>query len=250
MTAANQPGVAIFGATSAIAQAVARIYAGEGARLFLAGRNETHLDAIASDLRVRGATDVRVHVVDFGVANSCASACEAARAELGRIDVALIAHGTNVDQASCERDDAALREAIQVNFTSYASLLVRIAAIMEAQRSGSLVAIGSAAGDRGKRRNYIYGSAKAGIAVLMEGLMGRLSRAGVRVTLVKPGFVDTPMTASFRKGPLWISSSTAGRLIVRAVRAGKSTVYIPGFWRWVMTVLSLVPQRIFARLDL
>ena len=163
---------------------------------------------------------------------------------------ALRLHGTLPDQSLCERDDDALREAIAVNFTSYACLLIQLANVMEAQARGSLVAIGSAAGDRGKRRNYIYGAAKGGVAILLEGLMGRLARAGVRVTLVKPGFVDTPMTAAFAKGPLWISSDRAGRIIVRAIRKGKTTVYVPGFWRWIMAVLRVVPQRLFARLDL
>jgi short-subunit dehydrogenase len=244
------PAVAIFGATSAIAQAVARIYAADGARFFLAGRNEAHLRAIADDLHVRGAASVQVHAVDFREAEACAAACDAATRALGALDVALVAHGTLPDQAACERDDAALREALAVNFTSYACLLMQLANAMEAQRRGSLVAIGSAAGDRGKRRNYVYGAAKAGIAVLQEGLMGRLARAGVRVTLVKPGFVDTPMTAAFAKGPLWISPERAARIIVRAIRNGKTTVYVPWFWRWIMAVLRAMPQRLFARLDL
>ena len=249
MTPAGR-GVAIFGATSAIAQAVARIYAAEGARFFLAGRNDTHLRDIAEDLRIRGAPMVHVETVDFRDVEACASVCDAARRALGTVDVALVAHGTLPDQPACERDDAALREALAVNFTSYACLLAQLANAMEAQRSGSLVAIGSAAGDRGKRRNYVYGAAKAGVAVFQEGLMGRLAGAGVRVTLVKPGFVDTPMTAAFAKGPLWISSESAGRIIVRAIRAGRTTVYVPWFWPWIMAVLRVVPQRLFARLDL
>lgn len=244
------PAVAIFGATSAIAQCVARIYAAEGARFFLAGRNPEHLRAVAEDLRVRGASDVQVETADFQFVETCAAVCTQATRALGVIDVALVAHGTLPDQSLCERDDDALREAIAVNFTSYACLLIQLANVMEAQARGSLVAIGSAAGDRGKRRNYIYGAAKGGVAILLEGLMGRLARAGVRVTLVKPGFVDTPMTAAFAKGPLWISSDRAGRIIVRAIRKGKTTVYVPGFWRWIMAVLRVVPQRLFARLDL
>lgn len=243
-------GVAIFGATSAIAQAVARIYATDGARFFLAGRNEAHLRAIAADLRVRGAGSVHVETVDFRDVEACTSVCDAATRALGTLDVALVAHGTLPDQPACERDDATLREALAVNFTSYACLLAQLANAMEAQRRGSLVAIGSAAGDRGKRRNYVYGATKAGIAVFQEGLMGRLADAGVRVTLVKPGFVDTPMTAAFAKGPLWISPERAGRIIVRAVRNGRTTVYVPWFWRWIMAVLRVVPQRLFARLDL
>jgi short-subunit dehydrogenase len=243
-------GVAIFGATSAIAQAVARIYAADGARFFLAARNEAHLHAIAEDLRVRGAAGVQVATVDFRDVEACTSVCAAAVLALGAIDVALVAHGTLPYQSACERDDAALREALAVNFTSYACLLAQLANAMEAQGRGSLVAIGSAAGDRGKRRNYVYGAAKAGIAVFQEGLMGRLAGAGVRVTLVKPGFVDTPMTAAFPKGPLWISSERAGRIIVHAIRNGTTTVYVPWFWRWIMAVLRIVPQRLFTRLDL
>lgn len=247
---ASNMGVAIFGATSAIAQSVARAYAAEGARFFLVGRNAERLGVVAADLRVRGAAEVQVKVADFADPGACAPLCvEAARA-LGTIDVALVAHGTLPDQEACERDDAALREAIAVNFTSYACLLTQLANVMEAQGRGSLVAIGSAAGDRGKRRNYVYGAAKAGIAVLQEGLMGRLARAGVHVTLVKPGFVDTPMTSAFDKGLLWTSPERAARAIVRAVRAGKTTVYVPWFWRWIMAALRVVPQRLFARLDL
>ena len=247
---ASGPAVAIFGATSAIAQSVARIYAAEGARFFLAGRNAEHLNAVAEDLRVRGASDVHVDTADFALVEKCAPLCEAAARALGVIDVAFVAHGTLPDQALCERDPAALAEAITVNFTSYACLLTQLANTMESQGRGSLVAIGSAAGDRGKRRNYIYGAAKSGIATLQEGLMGRLARTGVRVTLVKPGFVDTPMTAAFAKGPLWISSDRAARIIVRAIRNGATTVYVPWFWRWIMALLRVVPQRLFARLDL
>jgi short-subunit dehydrogenase len=247
---ASNTGVAIFGATSAIAQSVARLYAAEGARFFLAGRNAERLHVVAGDLRVRGAAEVHVHAADFADLATCAPLCiEAARA-LGAIDVALVAHGTLPDQDACERDDAALREAIAVNFTSYACLLTQVANVLEAQGHGSLAAIGSVAGDRGKRRNYVYGAAKAGIAVLLEGLMGRLARAGVHVTLVKPGFVDTPMTASFDKGLLWTSPERAARAIVRAIRARRTTVYVPWFWRWIMAALRVVPQRLFARLDL
>ena len=244
------PGIAIFGATSAIAQAVARIYAAEGARFFLVGRNAEHLRAVAEDLRVRGASSVEIESVDFRFAETCAPPCDAAKRALGVVDVALVAYGTLPDQSLCERDEKALREALAVNFTSHACLLMQLANILESQGGGSLVSIGSPAGDRGRRRNYVYGAAKGGIAVLQEGLMGRLARAGVKVTLVKPGFVDTPMTASFRKGLLWISADRAGRIIVRAIRNGKSTVYVPWFWRWIMTILRVVPQRLFARLDL
>jgi len=155
------PGIAIFGATSSIAQAVARIYAADGARFFLVGRNDTWLQAIAADLRVRGAASADVAIADFREVDTCSALCDAATQALGTIDVVLIAHGTLPDQSTCERDDASMREALDVNFTSYAVLLTRLANVLESQRRGTLVAIGSVAGDRGKRRNYVYGAAKA-----------------------------------------------------------------------------------------
>jgi short-subunit dehydrogenase len=243
-------GVAIFGATSAIAQATARAFASEGARFFLVGRSRERLEAVAADLAVRGASEVRVHVADFLAIEDWTALCATAKEALGTIDIALVAHGTLPDQAACERDETALRDALAVNFLSYANLLLGLAGILEAQGSGSLVAIGSAAGDRGKRRNYVYGAAKAGIAVIQQGLMGRLTRAGVHVLLVKPGFVDTPMTAEFAKGPLWIGPDRAAVAIVDGIRRRRSTIYVPWFWRWIMFALRLLPDRVFARLDL
>lgn len=241
--------VAIFGATSAIAQSFARRYAGEGARFVLIGRTPDRLEAVASDLRVRGAAEVTTVLADFSNPD-CRALCDAAKQELGAIDIALVAHGQLTDQPASESDSAKLRETFDVNFLSHAQLLLGLANILEAQGSGSLVAIGSAAGDRGKKSNYIYGSAKAGIAVLQQGLMARMRGKGVHVLLVKPGFVDTPMTAEFRKGLLWIGPDRAAASIVAAINAKRTTIYVPFFWRFIMLGLRALPDSVFVRIGL
>lgn len=241
--------IAIFGATSAIAQAFARQCTADGARFFLVARSEERLLAVASDLRVRGAADVVTGVADFANPD-CRELCASAQAALGTIDIALIAHGELTDQDATERDETRLRRTFDVNFVSHAQLLLGLANVLEQQRSGSLVAIGSAAGDRGKKSNYVYGAAKAGIAVIQQGLMARLAGTGVHVLLVKPGFVDTPMTADFKKGLLWIGAERAASAILSGIRRRRSTIYVPGFWRVIMFGLRLLPDSLFVRLRL
>lgn len=243
-------GIAIFGATSAIAQAFARALAPEGARFYLAGRSRERVEAVAADLRARGATRVDTGVADFGDLDAARACCREAQAALGTVDIALVAHGSNFDQAVAEREGPALEQALAVNLTSHLVILLALGAILEAQRHGTLVAIGSAAGDRGKERNYLYGATKAAIAVFQQGMMGRLARAGAHALLVKPGFVDTPMTAQFRKGPLWITPERAAASIVAAIRARKTTVYVPWYWRFIMLALRALPDRLFIRLGL
>lgn len=243
-------GVVIFGATSAIAQACARLLAAEGGRFFLVARQADNLNAVADDLRVRGASSVNNAVADLLELGRHRELCRAAQVQLGCIDIAVVAHGVLPDQARCEVDSDQAQRAIAANFTSAASLLLELAPILEAQRQGSLVVFGSVAGDRGKRSNYIYGAAKAGLHVLQQGLMTRLAPLGVHVLLVKPGFVDTPMTAGFRKGLLWTTPERAARAIVGAIERRRMTIYVPWYWRAIMLVIRILPDRIFVRLKL
>lgn len=243
-------GIVIFGATSAIAQSCARLLAAEGGRFFLVARQAENLSAVADDLRVRGASSVDTATADLLELGRHRELCRVAQVQLGRIDIALVAHGVLPDQAKCEIEPDRAQRAIATNFTSGASLLLELAQILEAQRQGSLVVLGSVAGDRGKRSNYIYGSAKAGLHVLQQGLMTRLAPLGVHVLLVKPGFVDTPMTAGFRKGHLWITPERAARAIVRAIERRRTTIYVPWYWRAIMLMIRILPDRIFVRLKL
>ncbi|MBV5273459.1 MAG: SDR family oxidoreductase [Lamprocystis purpurea] len=239
--------VLIVGATSAIAEAVARRYAAQGAALFLAARRTDRAAVIADDLRVRGAAAVTVAAYDATVRDTADALVAAAWEALGGIDVALIAHGSLPDQPACAASAVLTRQELEVNALSVIDLLTPLANRMASARHGTLAVIGSVAGDRGRQSNYVYGAAKGCLAVFMQGLAHRLTPVGVRVLTIKPGFVDTPMTAAFPKGPLWASPQTVARDIQRAIERGAQVLYTPWFWRWIMLVIRLIPTSIFQR---
>jgi decaprenylphospho-beta-D-erythro-pentofuranosid-2-ulose 2-reductase len=242
--------VAVLGAASAIAEAAARLWAAEGARLALVGRNADRLEAIASDLRARGAAAVETLVADCASADADASLDKIAET-LGGLDVVLLAYGVLGDQSELERDPAAAADLLNTNFVSAAGWCLAAANQFERQRSGALIVIGSVAGDRGRASNYVYGASKAGLGVLVQGLAHRLAKSGARAVLVKPGFVDTPMTAHIaRKGPLWAQPKAVSQAIVKAADKGGPISYAPIYWRGIMTIVRGVPSTIFHRSNL
>jgi short-subunit dehydrogenase len=141
-----------------------------------------------------------------------------------------------------------LRYIFDVNAISAMQVMDEAATLFEQQGYGHIVAIGSVAGDRGRATNYAYGTAKGALEIFISGLRQRLHKSGVKVLLVKPGFVDTPMTAAFEKGPLWATPERVARDIVRAMEKGKSVIYTPWWWRWIMLVIRHIPEPIFVRL--
>ncbi len=242
--------VLVIGATSAIAQAAARLWAARGDALYLASRRETLLAACADDLRVRGARAAGYERLDVADRASHAGLFERAGAFLGGIDVVLIAHGTLPDQAACEADPAMALAEIEVNALATTSLALLAANLLEARGAGTLAVITSVAGVRGRASNYVYGSAKAQVSALLSGLRQRLAKKGVAVVDIRPGFVDTPMTDAFPKGPLWARPAAVGRDIVRAVDRGSAVAYTPWFWRGIMLVIRHIPQFVFNRIRL
>ncbi|WP_298931413.1 SDR family oxidoreductase [uncultured Ramlibacter sp.] len=242
--------ILLIGATSAIAEATARLWAGRGDSIYLLGRDALRLAQIAADLRVRGAGAVQHAVLDVRDHARHAATLDAALAQWDGLDVVLVAHGSLPDQAACERDSAAALEALEINALSVVSLLTHLANRLAVQGSGTIAVIGSVAGDRGRQSNYVYGTAKAAVAVFLQGLRNRLHASGVRVLTIKPGFVDTPMTAAFAKGLLWASPQDVARGIVGAVDRGRDVAYLPGFWRWIMLAVRSIPENVFKRMRL
>jgi len=242
--------VLIVGATSAIATETARVYAGSGARFFLVGRHPRRLSAVADDLRVRGARQVETAVLDLTDTGRHEEVVGAAVGALGGLDVVLVAHGVLPDQVRCQQSAPSALESLAVNFTSAVSLLTLLANRLEEQRSGVLAVITSVAGDRGRQSNYVYGAAKGGLGVFLQGLRNRLYRSGVVVITLKPGFVDTPMTLGIPKSRLFASASRAGRAVYRAIETRRDVVYIPWFWRPIMAVVNSLPEAVFKRLRL
>ncbi len=233
--------VVIIGATSAIAQEVAKLYANGGASLFLVARDEARLLAVASDLRVRGAYDVDTFVADLADRRRDAEIVAAAGPSP---DVVLIAHGSLPDQRAIERDAVAQTAEFDLNATSVIAIAAHFANVLERNRHGALAVIGSVAGDRGRRSNYVYGAAKAALHAFCDGLRGRLAEAGVSVVLIKPGWVDTPMTSAIKKNPLFASAASVARGIHRAIRDGRGTVYVPGYWRWISLIVRMLPAKL------
>lgn len=242
--------VLIVGATSAIAEAVARLLAAQGDLLYLVGRRAEALEAIAADLRVRGAARVQTEVMDANAIERHASLLDHADVALGGLDTVLIAHGTLSDQAACQQSVALTFQELHTNALSVIALLTLIANHFEAQRVGTIAVISSVAGDRGRQSNYVYGTAKAAISTFLSGLRQRLYKSGVQVVTIKPGFVDTPMTRDFSKGLLWAKPERVARDIVRAMENGKDVVYTPGFWWAIMQLIKSIPEFVFRRLSL
>ncbi|HEX3274022.1 MAG TPA: SDR family oxidoreductase [Gemmatimonadales bacterium] len=246
-----EPGrrVLVVGATSAIATEAARCYAAAGARMFLTGRHTDRLEAVAADLRVRGAQVVTA-VLDATDRAATARVVDAAWAAYDGLDVALIAHGVLPDQARCQAAADEALAALDVNLLSVVALLTPLANRFEAARHGTIAVITSVAGDRGRQSNYVYGTAKGGLDRFLEGLRNRLFRAGVAVVTLKPGFVDTPMTAGLHQGPLFVSARRAGRAVYQAIERRRPVAYIPWFWRPIMLVVRILPEGVFKRLRL
>ncbi len=243
--------VLIVGATSAIAHETARRFATEGAALLLAGRTAAKLEAAAADLRARGAARVETAAFDAADFERHAALLDAVRAAFpGGLDYALVAYGTLPDQAVVASDPAAAAEAFRLNATSVIALLTRLGTLMEHQGRVHLAVISSVAGDRGLPSNYVYGAAKGAVSLFTGGLRARLAKKGVRVTTVKPGMVDTPMTAHLDKGPLFADPEDVGRRVHKAMKKGTDVVYVPGYWRGVMAVIRAIPERVFKRLEL
>lgn len=238
----------IVGATSAIAEQLARKLASPDAGFYLTGRDGGRLDIIAADLRVRGARQVETEPLDVVDAVRLDGLVTRAAEALGGLDTVVFAAGLLPDQGRVGSDADLLRQTMAINATSAMVVLNQAAELFERQGHGRMVAIGSVAGDRGRAVNYAYGAAKGALEIFASGLRQRLAGKGVQVLLVKPGFVDTPMTAGFDKGPLWASPEQVARDIARALERGRSVIYTPWFWRWIMLVIRLIPERLFVRL--
>jgi short-subunit dehydrogenase len=244
----TQPKVAIFGATSTIAEACARGWAARGASLFLAGRQVKALDFVAGDLRVRGAARVTVWAGNLAAIERHPDLLIALDAELGMPDIALLAWGTLTDQARAEAEPAYAAQELATNFVAPAALLLALSTRVAAP-GGTIACISSVAGDRGRQSNFVYGGAKGGLQRFLEGLRHKLRGRGVAVLDVRPGFVATRMTDHLsREGPLWAPPERVAADILRAVDRRRAVLYTPWFWRWVMLGVRAAPRPLFHRM--
>lgn len=242
--------ILIIGATSAIAEHCARLWATRGDTLYLVARNKERLKTIVTDLKVRGATQVLSYPMDLNDLDGHAAMLDLADSAMDGIDTVLIAHGTLSNQKVCQQSVEETLSEIKTNALSTICLLTRIANLFEMKQAGVIAVISSVAGDRGRASNYVYGSTKAMITAFTSGLRQRLYKSNVAVVTIKPGFVDTPMTASFKKGLLWAKPNLVAEKIIQAIDRRKDEIYVPAFWWAIMQMIKVIPNSVFRKLRL
>jgi short-subunit dehydrogenase len=239
----------VLGGSSAMGRALARAAAARGADIVLAGRDTADLARTAADIAATTGRAARVLAFD-ALAYGTHAAIAAAIAETpGTLNVVAL-FGTMPEQSTMDADPALAVACIGATFTGAVSVLQHIAPVLAARGAGTLIGVGSVAGDRGRLKNYVYGAAKAGLHAYLAGLRNRLGRAGVHVMTVKPGFVDTAMTFGLPGLFLVASPEDVAEACLGAAAKQRDVIYTPWFWRWIMLVIRAVPERIFKRLSI
>ncbi|WP_141733108.1 SDR family NAD(P)-dependent oxidoreductase [Oligoflexus tunisiensis] len=244
----KDPVIAIFGASSGMAFAVAQIYAQRRARLFLLARDKQKLNDMERDLKSRGATEVQSLVADLSSAGGARAATELLMQRVNHLDVVLIASGLLGDTEGLLNNSQACEYLFDVNVQAPIAISNAILPLLLQQKTGVLGIFSSVAGDRGRASNFIYGASKAALTAYASGLRARLATSGVHVLTIKPGIVATAMTAHLPRGPLTAEPRTVAKRIVKGIDRRVDTLYVPGFWRWVMVVITHLPEFIFKRL--
>jgi short-subunit dehydrogenase len=243
--------IVVIGATSAIAEECITIWAKqEPTRFTLVARNTDHLERIAKDISIKNPdTKINLQSLDFLDPRAIQSFVD----DISKlpIDIALVAHGYLPEQVDCETDLLLCKKTIEINALSPALFAEAVAQVMEKQRSGKLAVIGSVAGDRGRKSNYVYGASKAFIASYLSGLTHRFANTSIKVTLIKPGPVETPMTLRYKaKGLAMALPEEVAKDIVTAIEKGKAVIYTPGKWHLVMLIIQHLPNFIFNKLNI
>ena len=242
--------ILVLGATSGIAEATCRIWASQGARLFLVARNAEKLAAVAADLKTRGASYIDTAVADLDDVDKHPALLAHAVNSLTGLDVAYLAHGILGDQTKAEQDFNTAAQIIYTNFMAPVSLLTWLANFCVQRRAGTLAVISSVAGERGRKSNYVYGSSKAGLTAFLAGLRNRVDREGVTVLTIKPGPVKTAMTAGMKGNSKFADVDSVAQSIVKAVDKRRDTLYVPFQWAAIMFVIRSIPERLFKKMNL
>jgi decaprenylphospho-beta-D-erythro-pentofuranosid-2-ulose 2-reductase len=246
MTAIASP-VLILGARSDIGRALARAYAEAGAEVILAARRVHTLEADMVDLEVRFNGPVRT--VEFDVNDNDP---DGFFARLGaRPGTVVMVVGLLGDQDQSAADDTAARLVMESNYLGPARYLLAAARLMKTRTTACIIGISSVAGDRGRGSNFIYGSAKAGFTAFLSGLRNRLSKSGVQVITVKPGFVYTSMTEGMSlPARLTARPEDVASAVVKAHTSGRDIIYTRPIWGIIMLIIRHIPERIFKKLNL
>ena len=234
----------LIGACSAIAAAIGHELAAKGWSLVLAGRDAARLDALAVDMLARGAADVQTECMDLLDVVSVDAVFDRVGSRSQQPSLVLVAPGVMISNEECRRDAVALRRMVETNFSGVAHCVLRAATLLERNEGGEIVVISSVSGDRGRPKNFCYGSTKAGLDAFLEGLQLSLIGKPVNIVNLKPGPVNTPMNAHLPKGLIWSTPEVIAHAACAALGKGRHRVYAPGWWRPVMWVVRLLPLRL------
>ena len=240
-----QPRVLLLGGTSEIGLAIlAALRLPSGAEVILAGRDEQRLTAAGKELPGQPRT-VRYDALDTGSHQGIVDGVF----DEGRVDLVISAAGVLIPQDDAERDVRRAAAMIETDFTGHVSTLLAVAARMRAQRHGTIVVLSSVAAVRPRKFNLVYGAAKAGLDAFARGLADRLHGTGVRVLLVRPGFVTGRMTAGMRPAPLATTPEAVGSATAAALRRGRATVWVPSSLAGFALALRLIPRPLWRRIS-
>lgn len=238
----------IISASSAIAEHCARLWARESADFLLVGRDLARVQRVADDLRVRSPqSDIQTVQIDFLDVEAIATLAQ--QAAQSAIDIVLIAHGDLPVQQNCEQNLHLAQAALQVNGLSPALFAEAFAKQLARQGRGTLALIGSVAGDRGRKANYVYGAGKGMLERYAQGLQHRFAATGIKIVLIKPGPTATPMTAHLPSGGLAKVDQVA-HAIIKAIESGKPVAYVPAKWQLIMLIVQHLPRWIFHKLNI
>lgn len=248
----NKKRIVIVGATSSIAEQCARLWVQESpVDLVLIGRDVAKTEIMAADLQARSSgSSVQSLQTDF-VDPVAIKNLVAGIAQNGAIDIALIAHGSLPDQQLCQEDLILCQEALAINGVSPVLFAEAFAGHMQKANTGTLAIIGSVAGDRGRKSNYVYGAAKGMVTRYAQGLQHRLAKTDAKVVLIKPGPTDTPMTAHLKQqGARLASVEDVAKQIVFGIKRGRPVVYAPTKWWLIMMVIRHLPRMVFNKMEI
>ena len=239
----------ILGATSTIARVFARKLAARGVHLVLAGRDMDEIQRSALDYMSRGAETATAVPFDAREPASFENIFDTLRDRDGAINVAVFV-GSMPSQGDIDQTPELIAGTVTDSFTGPAEFLTRLAPLLEEKGAGTVVGVGSVAGDRGRLGNYVYGASKAGFHTYLSGLRNRLARSGVHVMTVKPGTVDTAMTWGMDQLPFLAQPEDVANDILRGIEKKRNIIYTPKIWWLVMTVIRSIPEMIFKKLKI
>jgi len=246
-------GVLIIGATSAIAEECSKQLISKTKSIFLYGRNKNKLEKIAKDLEVRGLKNVSYDTFDaekhsFQAKNMIHNV----HSNIKGFDTAIFSHGLMLNHEECEKSINQTKNILDINFLSMVSYLIAVSQyFIKRGHGGKIIVISSVAGDRARISNYIYGASKAALSFFCDGMNQKLQQHNINILVVKPGFIDTPMTANIKnKGFLWSTPEKVAKDIIKNISKRKRILYTPWFWKIIMIIIKLIPRKLLIKLGL